>query len=152
MHQKTGAIELLLREQHLRLLLGHIRFPSSTARRGPLDLRFRLFQRGVNIVRVHAGDHLDGFDNVAFVGEDFGDAPRKLGVDVDPVRLEPAIAEDDGGRQWRVETLPPVKSAPPPAPTKTATTTAMRSHQFFFRTFLGTCNAVDCGTGKPPTW
>ena len=40
-----------------------------------------------------------GFDHVALVGEHFGDAPGELGVDVDLVRLDPAVARYDPQRE-----------------------------------------------------
>ena len=62
-------------------------------------------------LRVHARKHLRRFDHVAFVGEHFGDAPRELGVDIDLVRLDPAVAECDAGRQLRLRLSPNVESA-----------------------------------------
>jgi hypothetical protein len=49
-------------------------------------------QRGGQILGVHAGEDLAGLDHVAFVGKHFGDAPGELGVDVDLVGLDPAVA------------------------------------------------------------
>ena len=50
-------------------------------------------------MRVHAGDNLAGFDQVAFVGQYLADASGIFGVDVDLVGFQPAVAEDDAGRQ-----------------------------------------------------
>jgi hypothetical protein len=36
----------------------------------------------------------------AGVGEYFGNAPSKLGVDVDLLRLDPTVAEGDAWRQY----------------------------------------------------
>ena len=55
-------------------------------------LRLRFLQRSREILGVHARDDLAGFDHVAFVGKNFGDAPGELGVDVDLVRFDPAVA------------------------------------------------------------
>ena len=55
--------------------------------------------------------HLAGFYQIAFVGHDFGDAAGIFGIDVDFVGFEPAIAEDDSGRQCRMQPLPPIVTA-----------------------------------------
>ena len=72
------------------------------------DGGLRFIERSLQVARIHARDHLAGFDQVAFVGQDFADAGGVFGVDIDLVGFEPAIAEDDAGRQWRVKSLPPV--------------------------------------------
>ena len=93
--QRVGAVELLLRERDLGLLLLDVgaRFIKALLRF--LDLRLGLLKRGLEVLGVHARDDLTGFDHVAFVGEHFGDATREFGVDVDLVRLDPAVAQRD---------------------------------------------------------
>ena len=109
--QRAGSIELLLRERHLRRLLRDVGLSLVEALLGLLDLRFGLSKRRFEIPGVHAGDHLRRFDHVAFVGEHFGDAPRELGVDIDLVRLDPAVAERDAGRQLRLRLPPDIEPA-----------------------------------------
>jgi hypothetical protein len=46
-------------------------------------------------------------DHVAFIDEEFRDAPGKLGVDIDFVGFEATISEGDAGRQPGVMLLPP---------------------------------------------
>ena len=53
---------------------------------------------------------LPGFDHVAFVGEHFGDAPGEFGVDVDLVRLDPAVPEHDAWREASLLEPPPICS------------------------------------------
>ncbi len=109
--QRAGSIELLLRERHLGRLLHDVGLRLVEALLGLLDLRFGLSKRRFEIPGVHAGEHLGRFDHVAFVGEHLGDAPRELGVDIDLVRLDPAVAERDAGRQLRLRLPPDIEPA-----------------------------------------
>ena len=84
---------------------------ASSRRAAPADLGLRFFQRGGEILRVHARDDLAGLHHIAFVGQDFGDAAGEFGVDVDLVGLEPAVAEGDAGRQLPLKVVPPIISA-----------------------------------------
>jgi len=70
-----------------------------------------LFQRSGKILRIHAGDDLPALDEIALVREQLGDPPGIFGVDVDGIRLEPAVAVGNAGRQLRAHMLPPVISA-----------------------------------------
>ena len=111
-HQRIGAVELLLRERDLGLLLLDIgvRFVEGVPRR--LDLRLGLVQRGLEILRVHARDDLAGLDHVALVGEHLGDAPGEFGVDVDLVGLDPAVARRDPQGQAALVHMLPIGRAP----------------------------------------
>ena len=111
LHQIGGAIVFLLSKQRLRLLLLHIGFRFLDRAACLLDLRLRLFQRSGKILRIHAGDDLAALDEIAFVGKQLGDPPGIFGVDVDGIRLEPAVAVGNTGQQLRAHVLPPVISA-----------------------------------------
>ena len=110
--QRAGAVELLLRERRpgssaattlaLRLVEALLRL---------LDLRLGLLQRGLDVLRVHAGDDLPALDHVAFVGEHFGDAAGELGVDIDLVRLDPAVARYDPQGEAALPRMPPPGAA-----------------------------------------
>ena len=108
MHQGGGAIEFLLRQEQLRVLLRHIGVCFVDRPVRLLHLGLRLLERGGEVSRVHSRDNLAGFDHVAFVGKYLGDATGVFGVDIDFIRFEPAIAEGDAGRQLRVQPLPTV--------------------------------------------
>jgi hypothetical protein len=109
--QRVGSIELLLRERHLGRLLRDVRARLVETLPGLLNLRFGLSKRRFEIPGIHAGERLGRFDHVAFVGEHLGDAPGELGVDVDLVRLDPAVAECYAGRQLRLRLSPDVERA-----------------------------------------
>ena len=111
LHQSDGAVDFLLREQDLGFLLRHIGVCFVDRAVCLPDLGFRFLQRSGKVLRVHAGNNLAGFDQVTLVDEDFGDAGGVFGVDVNLVRFKPAVAENDTGRQRRVQPLPPVISA-----------------------------------------
>ena len=111
MHESGSAIVFLLRKQHLRLLLLLVGFRFLDRAACLLDLRLRLFQRSGKILRIHAGDDLPALDEIALVREQLGDPPGIFGVDVDGIRLEPAVAVGNAGRQLRAHMLPPVISA-----------------------------------------
>ena len=106
--QRLGAVEFLLRERDLGLLLLDVGARLIEALLRSLDLRLGLVQRGGEILGVHAGDDLAGFDHVAFVGEHFRDAPGELGVDVDLVGLDPAVARCDPYRKAALTRMPPI--------------------------------------------
>jgi hypothetical protein len=67
-----------------------------------------VFERGLQLRRIHARQHLISFDQISFVHEDFFDAARVFGGDVDLIGLDPAIARDDPCRQLRLPALPPL--------------------------------------------
>jgi hypothetical protein len=58
-------------------------------------------KRPLQIVRIHARNDLPGFDEVALIGQYLGGARGVLGVDVDFVRFQTAIAESNARRQSR---------------------------------------------------
>ena len=111
LHRVNGAIHFLLGQKHLRLLLRDIGIGFVDGLFGLVDGGLRSLQRGLEVARIHAGDHLPGFHQIALVGHDFGNAGGVFGVDVDFVGFEPAIAENDTGRQCGVELLPPIVAA-----------------------------------------
>ena len=57
-----------------------------------LDLGLGLLELRREVLGIHTGEDLPSFDHVAFVGQHLGDPPGELGVDVDLVRLDPAVA------------------------------------------------------------
>ncbi len=106
--QRVGAVELLLRERDQGLLLLDVGVRLVEALLRLLDLRLGLVKRGREILGVHAGDDLPGFDHVALVGEHFGDAAGELGVDVDLVGLDPAVARRDPRRKAALAHMLPI--------------------------------------------
>jgi hypothetical protein len=104
--QRVGAVEFLLRERGLGLLLLDIGARVIEALLRSLDLRLGLVLRGGEILGVHAGDDLAGFDHVAFVRRHFRNAPGELGVDVDLVGLDPAVARCDAYRKAALTRMP----------------------------------------------
>ena len=107
----TGAIQLLLRQCDLRLPLfprrarfidGSLRLQQQSL--GPLE-------RGFEVSRIHAGDGLAGMDHVALVDAQFRQAAGELGIDVDLVGFDAAVARDDARRQADLGLLPPIVSA-----------------------------------------
>ena len=113
-HESAGAVELLLRQRDLGLLLR--------------EVRLRLVERALRL----AHQRLDFFSeasrsrvsiiattwpaahHVAFVDEELRDAAGKLGVDVDFVGFEPTISGGDAGRQLRLMLMPPDQPMPAP--------------------------------------
>jgi hypothetical protein len=92
LHQRAGAVELLLRKGELGLLQLDIGMSLVETALRLLDLGLGPLHLRREVLGVHAGEHLAAFDHVAFVGQHFGDPPGELGVDIDLVRLDPAVA------------------------------------------------------------
>ena len=104
----AGTVELLLRQLDLclLLLLQRARFVDRALRL--LLLRLGLFERRFEVLGIHAGHDLAGMHHVALVNQAFGQASGELGVDIDLVGLDPAVARDDAGGQRLLRLLPPV--------------------------------------------
>ena len=92
LHQRLSAVELLLCQRQLALLLRHVGASLIECTLGSQHLSFRLLQRGLEISRVHARDNLPRFHHIAFINKEFGDAACKFGGNIDLVGFEPAIA------------------------------------------------------------
>jgi hypothetical protein len=97
-----------LRQEHLGFLLDYVGVGFVYGPPRLTDLRLRFLQRSGEVPRIHARDDLAGFDQVAFVGQHFGDAAGIFRVDVNLVGFEPAVAEGDSRGQRRMQPLPPV--------------------------------------------
>ena len=106
--QRVRAVELLLRERDQGFLLLDVGVRLVQALLRLLDLRLGLVKGGGEILGVHAGEDLPGFDHVAFVGEHFGDPAGELCVDVDLVGLDPAVARRDPRRKAALTHVPPI--------------------------------------------
>jgi hypothetical protein len=91
-HQRLGAVELLLRECQLTLLLCHIGASLVECTLRAQHLSFGFFQRRLEISCVHTRDNLSCFHYIALISEEFCDAAGELRGDVDLVSFEPAIA------------------------------------------------------------
>ena len=109
LHQNSGAIEFLLRQEQLGFLLGDVGVCFVDGAACLADLSFAIssarHRRSRVSMRATTWPALTRSPSSARIS-----AMRAgvFGVDVDFVRFEPAIAETDAGRQWRVETLPPI--------------------------------------------
>jgi hypothetical protein len=115
-HQGTGAIELLLRQRDLGLLLREVRLCLVERTLRLAYQRLGLLQRGLEIASIHHRDDLACRHHVAFIDKKFRDAPGKLGVDVDLVRFQATIPGGDARWQPHLMLLPP---QPPDARART---------------------------------
>ena len=79
----------------MRFLLHHVGFRFLDGAARLVDLRLRLFQRGRDVLGIHAGDNLSGLDDIPFVREQLGDAAGIFGIDIDLVGLKPAVTVDN---------------------------------------------------------
>ena len=66
-----------------------------------------LIELGLEITRVHHGEHLAGFHHVALIDVELRDPARELGVDIDLVGFEPTVPEGDACWQGRPRVQPP---------------------------------------------
>lgn len=105
------AFDFLLSESDLSLLLHDVgvRFIKRLARLQNLGLGSP--QRCFEIPRIHARDDLARRNHVALVDVPLEHAPRKLGVDVDFLRLDAAVARHDAFGKARLMLAPPVEAA-----------------------------------------
>ena len=108
LHQRAGAVVLLLGERQLSFREINVGARLVEAVTSLLDLSLRPLELRGKILCVHPGQHLPGFDHVAFVHEHLGDAAGELGVDIDLVRLDPAVAGGDASRQAALLQAPPI--------------------------------------------
>jgi hypothetical protein len=109
LYEVAGAIEFLLREQDLTDLLSDVVGGFFNRFLRLLHLGFGFLQGGRDVLGIHAGDDLAGFEHVAFVGKYLGDAPGELGIDVDLVGFDPAVAPGNSWRQLRSGVFPPIE-------------------------------------------
>jgi hypothetical protein len=72
-----------------------------------LHLSLGILKRGLNVSRVHACADRLGRKHVAFVRFHFDNAARRVGVDIDLVRLNPSVGRYDPGRKAALPRLPP---------------------------------------------
>jgi hypothetical protein len=72
------------------------------------NLRLRFLQRGLQVSRIHAGDHLPSADGAAFVDKKLGHAAGELGGDIDFIGLDAAVSRHDSNWQCRIRVLEPV--------------------------------------------
>ena len=87
-YEGLGALELLLGQGHLALLLHGVCL--SLVERALREIRHRLgfLQRSLEVFCIHHRDDLASGHHVAFVNEKMRDTTRKLGVDVDLVGFQ----------------------------------------------------------------
>ena len=109
-HQRAGAVEFLLRELDLGLLLFEVRLGLVERPLRLADQRLGFFQRSLQILRVHDRDDLAGADHVAFIDKELGDAAGEFRVDVDRVGFKTAVAPGDARRQAGMRLTPPIKA------------------------------------------
>ena len=106
-HEGAGAVELLLRQRNLGLLLREVRLRLVERALRLAHQRLGFLQRSLDIAGIHHRDDLAGRHHVAFIDKKFRDPAGKLGVDVDLVGFEAAISGGDAGRQLRLMLMPP---------------------------------------------
>jgi hypothetical protein len=108
--ERASAVEFLLGKLHLRLLLREIGLGLVERATRLLHQGCVLFERRLQILCIHHRDDLTRPYQIALIGKERQNAPRKLGVYVDFVGLEPAIAPGDAGQQARSQVKPPITS------------------------------------------
>ena len=101
-----GAVHFPFSEDLLGLLLGEVGLGlvDNPLRLPGLCLRLR--ERLFDIPCVHPGHDLSGRHHIADIDQEFGDASRIFGVDIDLVGFDPAIADTDADRQGRMRPFP----------------------------------------------
>src|SRR6185437_3064524 len=106
--EEVGAVELLLRENRQTCLLHHIgaRLIERTLPLQHLGLCLTLLR--LEILCVHASEHLPRRDAIALIGANLRDSPRELRRDIDFVGFEPAIARGKARRQAERAMEPPI--------------------------------------------
>lgn len=72
------------------------------------NLRLRFLQRGLQVSRIHAGDHLANAYGAAFVDKKLGNAAGELGGDIDFIGLDAAVSRSDSNRQYGIRVFEPV--------------------------------------------
>jgi hypothetical protein len=102
-----GAVELLLRQRDLGLLLREVRLRLVERVLRLAHQRLGFLQGRSDIAGIHHRDDLACRHHVAFIDKKLRDAPGKLGVDVDFVGFEATISGGNAGWQLRVMLLPP---------------------------------------------
>ncbi len=74
---------------------------------GALTSGFSLLPLSLQLLGVHARQHLSGSDETSFINEDFLDPPGRLGGDVDFGCLDTTVAADNPGREACTVIHPP---------------------------------------------